>query len=507
MMDQQQLTHGPTKTVMDNMVFGKIRNIHFVGIGGIGMSAIAEVLMNQGFVVSGSDLEMSDVTRRLAKMGVRIYTGHRAGQVRDAQVLIYSSAIGPDNVEVAEARRRNIPVIKRAEMLGELMRMKYGIAVAGTHGKTTTAALIGTIVAEGGLDPTLIIGGRVNALGSNARLGHGDYLVAEADEFDRSLQNMFPTLAVITNVENDHMECYRDENDLKNTFISFANRVPFHGKIIACLDNPGVREMLPQFRRAVITYGLSSQADISAKDLQFTAHGSQFDVVVARQKVGRIALPLPGRHNLVNSLAGIAVGLELEIPFHIMQRALAQFRGIRRRFEVKAESGGAMVVDDYGHHPTEIAVTLQGARSGWPHHRILAVFQPHLYTRTRDFYREFARAFLETDVLVVTGIYPAREEPIAGVTGELIAAAARDMGHPAVFYIPEKERIAGTLLPLLQNQDMIIVFGAGDSWRISEDLAAGLRAKMKLQGETGPDAPRPMPQKDGAEKRKKVSHE
>lgn len=482
---------------MDSMVFGKIRNIHFVGIGGIGMSAIAEVLMNQGYSVSGSDLEMSDITRRLAKMGARIYTGHRAGQVCDAQVLIYSSAVSPDNVEVAEARRRKIPVIKRAEMLGELMRMKCGIAVAGTHGKTTTAALIGTILAEGRLDPTLIIGGRVNALGSNAKLGRGEYLVAEADEFDRSLQSMFPTIAVITNVENDHLECYQDENDLKNTFISFANRVPFHGKIIACLDNPGVQEMVPQFRRAVITYGLGSQADVSAKNLHFTAQGSHFDVVIARENIGPIELPLPGRHNLVNSLAGIAVGLELEIPFHIMQRALAQFRGIRRRFEVKADAGGVMVVDDYGHHPTEIAVTLQGARSGWSHHRILAVFQPHLYTRTRDFYREFARAFLEADVLVVTGIYPAREEPIEGVTAELIATAARDMGHQAVFYVPEKNRIADTLLPLLRENDMVIVFGAGDSWRISEDLAAGLMAKVKVNGEYGerggePGGPAPI---------------
>jgi UDP-N-acetylmuramate--alanine ligase len=461
------------------MRLGKIRKIHFVGIGGIGMSGIAELLLNQGYEVSGSDMQQSEITQNLAAMGARITEEHDAGNVKDAEVLIYSSAVTVDNVEVQEAHRKKIPVIKRAEMLGELMRLKYGIAIAGTHGKTTTTSLTGAVLTEGGLDPTLIIGGKVRSLNTNVKLGSGDLLVAEADEFDRSFLSMIPTIAVITNVDVDHMDCYRDLDDLKNAFITFANKVPFYGKVIACLDNTGIQEILHAFKRTVETYGFSSQADFAARKLQFFPHGTEFDVLYRGELPGRVRLNLPGRHNAQNSLASIAVGLELEVPFASIKKALENFSGINRRFEIKTEVDDIMVVDDYGHHPAEILATLQGARNSWPNRRIIAIFQPHLYSRTRDFYKEFARSFFDADLLFVTDVYPAREKPFEGVNGQLVADTAISLGHKQVEYIEDKRKVAQEVFPILKPGDMAITIGAGYIWKCADELAEKLQTRKR----------------------------
>lgn len=443
------------------------------------MSGIAELLLNLGYEVSGSDAQLSEITQNLAAMGARITEGHLAENVKDAEVLIYSSAVTPDNLEVQEAYRKKIPVIKRAEMLGELMRLKYGIAIAGTHGKTTTTSLTGAVLTEGGLDPTLIIGGKVRSLNTNAKLGSGDILVAEADEFDRSFLSMIPAIAVITNVDTDHLDCYENLDDLKNAFITFANRVPFYGKVIACLDNPGVQEILQQFKRTVDTYGFSSQADVTARNLRFFPNGTEFDVLYRSELLGRVKLNLPGRHNAQNALAGIAVGLELEVPFSGIQKALESFSGINRRFEIKGQVDDIMVVDDYGHHPTEVLATLLGARNSWPDRRIIAIFQPHLYSRTRDFYKEFARSFFDADLLYVTDVYPAREKPIEGVSGQLIADTAVALGHKQVAYIEDKRKIAAEVLPILKPGDMAITIGAGDIWRCADELLEKLQTQVR----------------------------
>lgn len=458
------------------MRLGKIQNIHFTGIGGIGMSGIAEVLMNLGYSVSGSDIQLTDITGNLQKMGASIFEGHQAENVANADVLIYSSAVQADNPEIQEANRRNIPVIKRAEMLGELMRMKYGIAIAGTHGKTTTTSLTGAVLTQAGLDPTLIIGGMVRAMDTNAKLGGGDILVAEADEFDRSFLSMPPAVAVITNVEAEHLDCYRDLADLQEAFITFANKVPFYGKVIACLDNAGVQEIIKEFRRSVLTYGFNSQADLIGKNLKFDKSGTEFDVWLQAAKLGSIHLKLPGKHNAENALASIAIGLELDVPFKEIKAALENFTGISRRFEIKADANDKMVVDDYAHHPTEIMTTLRGARSGWPERRIVAVFQPHLYSRTRDFYKDFAHSFFDADVLFITDVYAAREPRIEGVSGKLIADTAAAMGHKHVNYIEDKAAVASVVFSESLPGDMMIILGAGDIWKVANELAEKVSA-------------------------------
>lgn len=456
------------------MRLGKIRKIHFVGIGGIGMSGIAEVLLNLGYEVSGSDKSLSEVTDHLSQKGAKIFEGHSAKNAAGCDVLVYSSAVTVENPEVREAIRLKIPVIKRAEMLGELMRLKFGVAIAGTHGKTTTTSLIGAVLTEGALDPTLIIGGKVRSLNTNAQLGGSDFLVAEVDEFDRSLLTIIPTIAVITNIESDHLECYDDMDDLKNSFLSFANKVPFYGKVIVCLDNTGVQEILTRIKRKVETYGFSSHADITARNIGYDVGGVSFEAHLRGNLLGKIQLQVPGKHNVLNALAAIAVGLELDVPFAKIQKGLHNFSGVSRRFEIKAVIHDIMVVDDYAHHPTEIMATLQGARSGWPDRRIVAVFQPHLYSRTQNFYKEFARSFFDADVLYVTEIYPAREEPIEGVTGDLITRAAVEMGHKNVNYVDSKERIADEVAKVLEPKDMVITIGAGDVWRINDQLVKKL---------------------------------
>ncbi len=452
------------------MRLGKIRHIHFVGIGGIGMSGIAEVLLNQGYQISGSDRALTEVTDHLQEIGAKIYKGHAPEHVEGADVLVYSSAVTEDNPEVQEAKRRKIPVIKRAEMLGELMRLKFGIAIAGTHGKTTTTSLTGSVLTEGGLDPTLIIGGRVRSLNTNALLGSSEFLVAEADEFDKSFLRMIPTIAVITNIEPDHLDSYDGWDDLKNSFVSFANKVPFYGRVIVCLDNPGVQEILQDIKRSVTTYGFNRQADIQADQVEFLPGMIRFNAYFQGKKLGQLSLQIPGEHNVLNALAAIGVGLELDIPFEKIKAGLEKFSGVNRRFEVLGVFNDIMIVDDYAHHPTEIRATLKGARSGWPERRIVAVFQPHLYSRTRNFFEDFARSFFQADVLVVTDVYPAREEPIEGVSGALIADTARRFGHREVHYEPDKTKLADYVYKLLQPGDLVLTIGAGDIWKTGRAL-------------------------------------
>ncbi len=454
---------------------GKIKNIHFVGIGGIGMSGIAEVLVNLGYKVSGSDKNMTEVTDHLTRIGVKISDKHIPENVKDADVLVYSSAVTTDNPEVREAYRRKIPVIKRAEMLAELMRLKFGIAISGTHGKTTTTSLTGAVLSEGELDPTLIIGGRVRALDTNAKLGDSEFLVAEADEYDKSFLKLIPTIAVITNIEADHLECYDNLDDLKNSFVSFANKVPFYGRVIVCLDNPGVQEILSKIQRSITTYGFNKQADIQAYGVEAKNGGISFDINYMNYKMGHIHLKIPGEHNVLNALAAIAVGLELDIPFDRIREGLEKFSGVNRRFEHKAQVRDIMVVDDYAHHPSEITATLQAARKGWPERRLVAVFQPHLYSRTRDFYMDFARAFLQVDVLVVTDVYPAREQPLPGIDGKLIADTARSLGHKDVHYVADKTALPDAVVKIVRPGDMVITLGAGDIWKYGEALIDRLK--------------------------------
>ncbi|MDQ7041086.1 MAG: UDP-N-acetylmuramate--L-alanine ligase [Rhodothermus sp.] len=453
-------------------LFGRVRHVHMVGIGGIGMSSIAEVLLLRGFRVTGSDLKRSDITARLEQLGAVIHEGHRPEHVGEADVVVYSSAVCPrENPETLEALRRHIPLIPRAEMLGELMRMKFGIGVAGTHGKTTTTSMVGLVVAAGGFDPTIIVGGKVAAFESNAVAGEGDIIVIEADEYDRTFLRLTPTLAVVTSIEPEHLDVYQDLADLKAAFRQFANSVPFFGAAILCLDDPNVQALVGELDRRVRTYGLARQAEVRAENVQFEGFGSRFEVLLQGNSLGTIQLQVPGLHNVRNALAAVAVGLELDIPFDCMQQALARFTGVRRRFERLGEQHGVLVVDDYAHHPTEIRATLEAATTAMPDRRLVAVFQPHLYSRTRDFQEDFARSFVDADVLVVTEIYGAREAPIPGITGERIAELARRFGHRNVHYVADRRQIPGYLLEhVLQPGDAVLFMGAGDIWRAAREL-------------------------------------
>ena len=453
-------------------MFSSIKKIHFVGIGGIGMSGIAEILLDQGFKVSGSDRALSEVTDRLKSLGAQIFEGHDAKNVgSDVDALVYSSAVTPDNPEVLEATRRKIPVIRRAEMLAEVMRLKYGIGIAGTHGKTTTTSMIGLVLLEGGLDPTVIVGGKLSGLGgTNARLGHGEFIVVEADEFDRSFLSITPTIAVLTTLETDHLDCYRDLEDIKGAFVQFASRVPFYGFVVLCLDEPALLDIMPQLsRKKIITYGLNPQADIQAADIRHKENTSTFMLRRGNQDLGEVTIRVPGRHNVQNALAAITVGLELGVPFERVKRGIEQFAGVYRRWELKGEFDGVSVFDDYAHHPTECRATLAGAKAGW-RRRVVCVFQPHLYSRTRDFYEEFGKSFLLSDVLIVTDIYPAREEAIQGVTGELIVSAAKRFGHKHAHYVPDKHQVTATLENIVKPGDIVITMGAGDIWKYGEEF-------------------------------------
>ena len=458
-------------------MFTSIKKLHFVGIGGIGMSGIAEILIDQGFTVTGSDRAGSENTERLAALGAHVYLGHQASNVEpDVDALVYSSAIPPENPEIVLARQRKIPVIRRAEMLAEVMRLKYGIGIAGTHGKTTTTSMISLVLMEGGVDPTVIVGGRLHGLaGSNARMGKGEFIVVEADEFDRSFLSITPTIAVLTTLETDHLDCYRDLEDIKAAFIQFASKVPFYGFVVLCLDEPALQDIMPKIKKKIITYGLNGQADLQAVDITHKQNRTHFTVLQNGQELGDVELQIPGRHNVQNALAAITVGLELQVPFAKVKAGIEKFTGVFRRWEVKADIGDITVVDDYAHHPTEIKATLAGVKAGW-RRRVVCVFQPHLYSRTRDFYDEFGRSFFNADVLIVTDVYPAREEPIQGVSGELIVNAAKEVGHKRAEYIADKTKIPAFLMSIKQPGDIIITMGAGDIWRFGEAFIAKLKA-------------------------------
>lgn len=461
-------------------MFSTVRKIHFVGIGGIGMSGIAEILLDQGFKITGSDKQLSDITDRLANLGAKIYEGHSPEHVEpDVDVVVYSSAVKLDNPEIQEARRRKIPVIRRAEMLAELMRLKYGIGIAGTHGKTTTTSMVGLVLIEGGFDPTVVVGGVLRDFGgTNARLGHGDFIVVEADEFDKSFLQLTPTIAVITTLEPEHLDSYGSVEELKSAFVDFANKVPFYGFVVLCLDEPMIQDIMPRIKKRVITYGLNVQADVQAIELEFKERHSSYTLIYKGKNCGRVNLQVPGLHNVKNSLAAIAVGMELGIEFEKVKNALEKFRGVYRRFEIRAEVNGIIVVDDYAHHPTEIKAVLQAAKESW-RRRIIAVFQPHLYSRTRDFYQEFGRSFFNADVCVITDVYPAREEPIEGVSGELIARSARNFGHREVHYVQDKTEIPDYVFKLVSPGDMVIFMGAGDITKICGDFIKKLQEKFR----------------------------
>ena len=453
------------------MFRGKVRRVHFVGIGGTGMNGIAEVLINLGFDVTGSDLREGPAVARLRGLGATVSVGHASENVESADVVVKSTAVGIDNVEVQEAIRLHIPVIRRAEMLAELMRMKYGVAVAGTHGKTTTTSMLATVLGEAGLDPTVVIGGKLNAIGSNARMGTGDFLVAEADESDGSFMVLSPTVAVITNIDPEHLDHYGDFENLKRTFVEFANKVPFFGFAVVCVDHPVVQEILPKLRRRVVTYGLSRQADLRAGDLLTNGLTTGFSVLRGEDELGRVQLSMPGEHNVLNALAAITTALELDIPFEDVVRGIDAFEGVQRRFTVRAEVAGVLIVDDYGHHPVEIRATLEGARAGFPGRRIVAVFQPHRYTRVRDLYADFCRAFNAADHVVVTPIYAAGEKPL-----ELpdIATGLVAHGHRSVRTVSDLEEAVRHLGSFVSAGDVVITLGAGNVNRVCEDLARGL---------------------------------
>jgi len=456
------------------MNFLRVKRLHFVGIGGIGMSGLAELLKSVGLTVTGSDLKESDATARLRSLGIPVFPeGHRAEQVTGADVVVYSSAVNPDNAEVKAARAAGIPVIKRAEMLAEVMRFRRGVAIAGTHGKTTTTSMTGAVLVEAGLDPTIIVGGRVRQMGTNARLGRGDLLVAEADEFDRSFLELRPVLAVINNIDLEHLDTYRDMDDLKASFTKFARTVPFFGAALLGLDDPNVQEIRPLVERRVVTFGLTPQADVTARDVALDRGVCRFVVIAGGETLGPVELPLAGLHNVKNALAAVAVSLELEIPFPVVARALGSFAGVIRRFERKGERSSVLVIDDYAHHPTEVAATLAAARQTFPDRRIVALFQPHLFTRTRDFHGLFGAAFLASDLLLVAPVYGAREAPIEGVTGELIAASASARGHRKARYLPVRDAILPALDEELRPGDVLITMGAGDILRFGETWLAG----------------------------------
>ena len=457
-----------------------------VGIGGIGMSSIAEVLLVRGYRVTGSDLMKGDVTDRLEEMGAVIYEGHAAAYVDDADVVVYSSAVKPpENPETVEAERLHIPLIPRAVMLGELMRMKFGIGIAGTHGKTTTTSMTGLVVSEGGFDPTIIVGGKVAAFGSNAVAGEGDIIVIEADEYDRTFLRLTPSLAVVTNIEAEHLDIYADLEDICEAFVQYTNSVPFFGAAILCLDDPNVQQIVGRIDRRVVTYGTTRQAEIRAENIEFEGLCTSFDVLYHQELLGHIDLQVPGLYNLRNALAAVAVGLELDIPFDKIQAALGRFSGVQRRFQQIGTVNDIIMVDDYAHHPTEVAATLGAASQGWPHRRIVAVFQPHLYSRTRDFKEAFARSFFNADVVVVTDVYGAREAPIAGVTGSVIAELARQYGHREVHDVPDKESLPAYVAGLVQTGDVVITMGAGDIWRYGRRILAALEGTHGAQPENG----------------------
>ncbi|MGD0523624.1 MAG: UDP-N-acetylmuramate--L-alanine ligase [Polyangiaceae bacterium] len=463
------------------MFRGRVRHVHFVGIGGIGMSGLAEILRTLDFDVSGSDLKPNENTRRLEGLGVKVFFGHAADNVGGADVVVYSSAIDPRNPEIARARALEVPIIPRAEMLAELMRVRYAITIAGSHGKTTTTSLVATVLRAAGLDPTVVVGGKVNALGSNARLGEGDLFVAEADESDGSFLKLTPTIAVVTNIDPEHLDHYGTHEAVKEAFVQHANRVPFYGLCVMCMDHPSVQEILPRIERRHVTYGVARQADYRAKNAVYEGLATHFDAFRRDEPLGRFVIQMPGAHNVLNALSVIAVADELEVPLDVTRDAIAGFHGVQRRFTVLGQPvlskggrrGEVMIVDDYGHHPAEIEATLDAAQRGFDR-RVVVAFQPHRYTRTKLLFDEFTRAFNRADVLVVTDVYPGGEKPIEGATGEALAEAIRAHGHHAVTYVRDKKQVAQALRDVVEPGDIVIALGAGDINASARELLAML---------------------------------
>jgi len=452
----------------------KKHRVHFVGIGGIGMSGIAEVLLNLGYLVTGSDLHESEATKRLRALGAQVFVGHQEENLAvDPSVVVISTAVKYSNPEVLEARRRQIPVIPRAEMLAELMRMKYGVAVAGSHGKTTTTSIIAAVLSSAGLDPTMVIGGRVHMLGSNAKMGQGEILVAEADESDGSFLFLSPTIAVVTNIDREHMDYHQTIERLHESFLAFINKVPFYGLAVLCLDDVAVRALIPKVKKRWTTYGLSSEADCSARDLCMDATGVEFSVLHRGKALGKLRLRLPGRHSATNALAAIAIAQELEIPFARVTEALSAFTGIHRRFEIKGEPHGILVIDDYGHHPAEIRATIGAIRDSWKR-PLTVIFQPHRYSRTHDLFDEFLTAFEGADRLILTEIYPAGEDAIPGVNSETLYQAIKRKGHMEVEFVADKSQIPKMLAEKLNPGDIALTLGAGDIYKVGEALVETL---------------------------------
>jgi UDP-N-acetylmuramate--alanine ligase len=467
------------------MFRGRVRHVHFVGVGGIGMSGLAEVLRTLDFDVSGSDLKPNENTRRLESLGARIHFGHAAEHVVGADVVVYSSAIRPDNPEIARARALEIPIIPRAEMLAELMRTRYAVTIAGSHGKTTTTSLVATVLRAAGLDPTVVVGGKVNALGTNARHGEGDLFVAEADESDGSFLKLTPTIAVVTNIDAEHLDHYGTHDAVKDAFVQHANKVPFYGLCVLCVDHPTVQEVLPRIERRHVTYGVSRQADYRAQNARFEGVATRFEAFRRNEPLGEFFVHMPGAHNVLNALAVIAVADELEVPLDVTRDALASFHGVQRRFTVLGQpafarggvSGDVMIVDDYGHHPAEIEATLDAATRGFDR-RVVVAFQPHRYSRTKHLFDEFTRAFNKADVLVVTDVYPAGEKPIEGATGEALAEGIRAHGHRSVSYVKDKAQVARTLREIVEPGDLVIALGAGDINASARELLDALAREV-----------------------------
>ena len=453
-------------------MYSKSKHIHFVGIGGIGMSGIAELLLNLGYRISGSDLQESDITRRLQALGGILHIGHDAAWISGADVVVISSAIAADNPEVEAAVNSLIPVIPRAEMLAELMRLtKFGIAIAGSHGKTTTTSMVAWVLAEAGLDPTVVIGGKVDCLGGiNAKLGEGDFLVAEADESDGSFLKLAPVLEVVTNIDLEHLDYYSSIEQIKAVFLDFIDKIPFYGAVILCLDDPHVASILPEVKKRFLTYGLTSQANVYAKGINTSGLNTRFEVCVENVVLGEVNLPLAGVHNVFNALAAITVGLELDIPFATIAAALKSFSGVQRRLQVKGERRDITVVDDYGHHPTEIRATLSALRDAWPERRLVVLFQPHRYSRTKALAEEFYTAFHEADILLLTEIYSASESPIPGVTAEALLNGIKKHGHRHASFEPSFSELLDKAMDILAPGDVVLSLGAGNIWQAGEKL-------------------------------------
>lgn len=443
------------------------------------MSGMAEILLHLGYKISGSDQNKSETTDRLKTLGATIYFSHNASNIDGADVVVYTSAVMADeNEETREAISRQIPVIKRSEMLAELMRMKYGIGIAGTHGKTTTTTMTGHVIQDGNFDPTIIVGGRVHSFDkTNAVVGKGDIIIVEADEYDRTFLKLSPTIAVITNIEAEHLDIYDDLDDVKRAFTKFANKVPFYGAVIVCLDDPEAGSILPDIKRRVITYGYNPQAMVRASKISHQSYKCTFNVTLENETLGSVELNVPGDHNIKNALAAITVGIELGIPFEKIKSGLERFSGVFRRFQIKKESSDLIIIDDYAHHPTEVQATIQAARNGWPDRRIVAVFQPHLYSRTQQMHKEFGLSFFHAEKLIVTGIYPSREKPIEGVSGQMISDTAKKFGHKDVRYLDEIEKMPQILKEVVQKGDIVITMGAGDIYKYNQMFVELLNKK------------------------------